>query len=176
MNSFTIPRKPKFADKPAAEPSTTAGKEDYASNQPILPRKKSAKKRSAQLEVQAQHNEDVADGVVPSSNTTKRPRQSNDTAASVYQKIKSGRTLGYPITVTQGGPNRSSQHDAILLNCNDDENPKEYLAKLAYNDRVKIRWLHAGWTDFVPVGSITLKEMDVAPPVREAAVNSGLLV
>ena len=69
-----------------------------------------------------------------------------------------------------------AQHDAILLNCNDDENPEEYLANLADDDRVKIRWLHAGWNDFVPVGSIALKEMDAAPPVREAAVNSGLLV
>ena len=45
----------------------------------------------------------------------------------------------------------AAQHDAILLNCNDDENPEEYLAKLADDDRVKIRCSHAGWNDFVLV-------------------------
>ncbi len=123
----------------------------------LQPRHKSdAKKRSAQLmQAAAQNDDDVAGG-------GKRPK---------YQKIKSGRTLGYPITVIQG----VAQHDAILLDCN-EQDPEEYLEKLADDYRVKIRWLHAGWTDFVPVGSIALKEIDVAPPVREAAVNSGLLV
>ena len=100
----------------------------------LQPRHKSdAKKRSAQLmQAAAQNDDDVAGG------GKRRPK---------YQKIKSGRTLGYPITVTQG----VAQHDAILLDCNDDQNPEEYLAKLADDDRVKIRWLHAGWNDFVPV-------------------------
>lgn len=92
----------------------------------------------------------------------------------VYQKIKSGRTLGYPITVTQGGTNNKiSQHDAILLNC--DENPEEYLAKFAYDDKVKIRWMIAGYSDFVAVQTIQLKQIDAAPPTRKAAANSGLI-
>ena len=150
-------------------------------NRPI-PRKKSSssssssnsstKKRSAQV---IKERDDVADDVP--SNVAKRPRQTNDKDdnAPVYQKIKSGRTVGYPITVTQGGANRDSQHDAILLNC-DDTNPEDYLAKFAHDDRVKIRWLHAGWNDFVAVGTIQLKKMDTSPPIRQAAANSGLLL
>ena len=53
----------------------------------MQPRHKSdAKKRSAQLMQAAQNDDDAAGG-------GKRPK---------YQKIKSGRTIGYPITVTQG--------------------------------------------------------------------------
>jgi hypothetical protein len=77
--------------------------------------------------------------------------------------------------VTQDGVNRNSQHDAILLNCN-DKNPEDYLAKFAYDDKVKIKWVHAGYNDFVAVGTITLKKMHAAPPIRQAAANSGLLL
>ena len=56
----------------------------------LQPRHKSdAKKRSAQLmQAAAQNDDDAAGG-------GKRPKPK-------YQKIKSGRTVGYPITVTQG--------------------------------------------------------------------------
>ena len=61
------------AVKPAAEPSTAAGKEDNAST----------KKRSAQLLIQGAQNDDVVvadDGSVP-SNTAKRPKQGDDEAS-----------------------------------------------------------------------------------------------
>ena len=108
-----------------------------------------------------------------------RKRRSADDAADggapVYRKFISifgKRANGYPIIVTQG----VAQHDAILLDCNDDENPKEYLAKFADDPdhQVLIHWSLAGYNAYVPVSSITLKKIDAAPPVRKAAMNSGL--
>ena len=165
---------------PSPEPKPTEGK------QPIPRKKSTAKKRSVELIQQG--GDGAADDVsTTNNNVAKRPKKSNRSdegsdnsdgnrkAAPVYQKIKSGRTLGYPITVTQGGTNNKiSQHDAILLNC--DENPEEYLGKFAYDDKVKIRWMIAGYSDFVAVGTITLKQIDAAPPTRKAAANSGLML
>jgi len=69
-----------------------------------------------------------------------------------YKKIKVGRTWGYPIVVTQG----KTEHEAILLGC-DDDNPQEYL-NTTKNDNVdvKIKWKVAGYNDIVPASSIRL--------------------
>lgn len=179
MNSFTIPRKPKFAAKTPPQHLAVVEEPKPTERKQPISRKKSTMKRSVEL------IDDTANDVP--SNAAKRSKKSirsDDRSAveaaapptpPVYQKIKAGRTLGYPITVTQDGVNRNSQHDAILLNCN-DENPEEYLAKFAYNDKVKIKWVHAGYNDSVAVGTITLKKMHAAPPTRKAAADSGLLL
>ena len=173
FNSFTIPRKPKYAAKiphPVVEPPTATDAEGTVpDNQPIPKKKRS----SSSTKKKRRHHDNVGDNVLP-SNSTKRPKKSGirdkRKVAQVYQKIKSGRTVGYPITVTQG----AAQHDAILLNCK--ENPEQYLENIARDERVKIRWLHAGWNDYVAVQSIQLKQIDAAPPTRQAAANSGLLL
>ncbi len=169
MNSFTIPRKPKFAAK--IPPVTPTAEYD---NKPV-----SRKKRNRPAQSLHQRD-DVSSGEASTSYSVKRSKKSdssddNRKAAPLYQKIKLGRTLGYLVTVTQGGTNsRVSQHDAILLNC--DENPEEYLAKFAYDDKVKIRWRIAGWSEYVAVQTIRLKQIDAAPPTRKAAANSGLML
>ena len=86
----------------------------------------------------------------------------------IYQIVKEGRVSGYPIIVSQVG----SEHDAILLGCKD--NPQDYLNKNK-DGKVKIRWKFAGYNGLVPTNTIRLKVMDFNPPIRKAAVLSGLL-
>ena len=106
------------------------------------------------------------------ANRSKKPRESvNVSEVPAHQKIKCGRTVGYPITVVQG----TTSHDAILLNCND--NPEEYLNQFTDgNAKVKIRWLHAGYTDHVDASSVRVKNVYATLPTRRAAANSGLLL
>jgi len=67
-------------------------------------------------------------------------------------KIKVGRLWGYPIIVTTG----KSKHEAILLDCNDD-NPQLFLQR---NVNVKIRWKVAGYNDNVPASDVKLQNID----------------
>eukprot|EP00984_Skeletonema_dohrnii_P032882 scaffold27917_cov78-Skeletonema_dohrnii-CCMP3373.AAC.2 len=107
INTYTILRKPRFAKRSAAqEPVATSGDTYHSIPRP---RKK------------------PRDNVVIEDDASKQQSESCHVAAvqkdaPVYRKIKCGRTVGYPITVIQGG---NSQHEAILLNCN--INPEDYL-------------------------------------------------
>ena len=71
---------------------------------------------------------------------------------SNLSKIKVGRLWGYPIIVTTG----KSKHEAILLDCNDD-NPQLFLQR---NVNVKIRWKVAGYNDNVPASDVKLQNID----------------
>jgi len=109
--------------------------------------------------------------------TTATPQDDNniipspiaDNDVHTYQIVKEGRISGYPIIVSQVG----SEHDAILLGCKD--NPQEYLNNNK-DGKVKIRWKFAGYIGLVPTHTVRLiKLVDGAPPIRKAAVLSGLL-
>jgi len=110
-------------------------------------------------------------------NTTISPRdKGNDASLSsadniipTYQIVKEGRISGYPIIVSQ---EVGSEHDAILLGCKD--NPQDYLNNNK-DGKVKIRWKFAGYNGLVPTHTVRLKLVDGAPPIRKAAVMSGLL-
>ena len=93
---------------------------------------------------------------------------SADNIIPTYQIVKEGRISGYPIIVSQVG----SEHDAILLGCKD--NPQDYLNNNK-DGKVKIRWKFAGYNGLVPTHTVRLKLVDGAPPIRKAAVMSGLL-
>ena len=96
------------------------------------------------------------------------PPPVNDKNVPTYQVVKEGRVSGYPIIVSQVG----SEHDAILLGCK--ENPQDYLDSNK-DGKVKIRWKFAGYNGLVPTNTVKLKLVDSAPPIRKAAVLSGLL-
>ena len=101
----------------------------------------------------------------------KKLKPNNDGSLSLYKTVKEGRIVGYPIIVTQSG---GTEHDAILLGCKADENPEEHLA--THRDgKVKIRWKYAGYNGNVSTNTVRLKLMNIVPPIRKAAVLSGLL-
>ena len=82
-------------------------------------------------------------------------------------KIKVGRLWGYPIIVTTG----KSKHEAILLDCNDD-NPQLFLQR---NVNVKIRWKVAGYNDNVPASNVKLQDdTDYYRPRRAVATAADL--
>ena len=72
--------------------------------------------------------------------------------SSTISKIKVGRLWGYPVTVTTA----KSKHEAILLDCNDN-NPQDFLKQ---NVNVKIRWKVAGYNDNVPAINVKLQNID----------------
>ena len=124
-----------------------------------IPRKKKYSTTDCDASLKIKHTPINLDLDLKQSDTTDKRRHLRDGDESVnqtisFQKIKIGRTSGYPIVVTQG----KTEHDAILLNCNTD-NPQDYLTKHIHK-RVKIRWQGAGYNDDVLASSVRLKHID----------------
>jgi len=126
---------------------------------------------------------DISTSIATKTTKTKAPKKAklnnNETTSTtrngpeqvpIYQIVKEGRVSGYPIIVSQVG----SEHDAILLGCKSTDNPQEYLNNNK-DGKVKIRWKFAGYNGLVPTHTVRLKVADFTPPIRKAAVLSGLL-
>jgi len=149
LSSFRIPRKSKY-DAPSNDKKRT---HDLSTS---IATTKTPKK----VKITATPRDNIVDSMSPPV---------NDKDIPTYQIVKEGRISGYPIIVSQVG----SEHDAILLGCK--ENPLEYLESNK-DGKVKIRWKFAGYNGLVPTHTVRLiKLVDGAPPIRKAAVLSGLL-
>jgi len=126
------------------------------------------KKRTHDVSTIAKTTKKVKNIATSRDNSNDASLSSVDNIIPIYQIVKEGRVSGYPIIVSQVG----SEHDAILLGCKD--NPQDYLNNNK-DGKVKIRWKFAGYNGLVPTHTVRLKVVDGAPPIRKAAVLSGLL-
>jgi len=153
LSSFRIPRK----SKDGAPSNNKKRTHDIMSSTSIATTTKITKK--------------VKTTATPQNNNNTTSLTVNDNNIPTYQIVKEGRVSGYPIIVSQVG----SEHDAILLGCKLTDNPQEYLNNNK-DGKVKIRRKFAGYNGLVPTNTVRLiKLVDGAPPIRKAAVLSGLL-